>query len=243
MISLYLKMKSNKIIISTFLIFLIIFSQKLFSQADTSKSEIQQFVETSPSYVGGDTARLSFLSSNIIYPKEAFEKPIEGTVYTAFIIEEDGSITDSKIVKDIGGGCGDEVLRVLKIMPKWNPATNNKNEPIRSTYSMSYTFFKTDTVEPSFVGGENARMDFIGKNLIYPYKAKEEGIQGEVFVSFFIEKDGSITNAEIIRDIGGGCGDEVLRVIKLMPRWNPGKIRGKPVKVKYIINTYFILDD
>jgi len=244
-------MKANKIIISAFLISIIIFSQKIFSQTDTTKNEIYKFVENSPSYVGGETARLSFLSSNIIYPAEAVEKLIAGTVYTTFVVEKDGSITDAKIVKDIGGGCGDEVLRVIKLMPKWNPGTNNTKEPVRVQFTMPFKFFRTDKITneifmvvdnpPSFVGDEKSRLNFINENLIYPEEAKEKEIEGKVYITFVIEKDGSINDPMIKRDIGGGCGDEALRIVKLMPKWNPGTQRGGIVRVQYTMPITFKL--
>lgn len=86
---------------------------------------------------------------------------------------------------------------------------------------------------PSFPGGDNARMDFLVKNLVYPKHAREAGIEGTVFVTFVIEKDGIVSNIEIIRGIGGGCDEEAVRVMKLMPKWTPGKQNGKEVRVQY----------
>jgi protein TonB len=94
---------------------------------------------------------------------------------------------------------------------------------------------------PEFPGGEAAMYKFIGKNIEYPRMAKESGISGRVYVTFVVEKDGSVTDVKILRGIGGGCDEEAVRVIKAMPRWNPGKQRGKPVRVQYRMPIKFTL--
>lgn len=94
---------------------------------------------------------------------------------------------------------------------------------------------------PEFPGGEAAMYKFIGKNIEYPRMAKESGISGRVFVTFVVERDGSVTDVQILRGIGGGCDEEAVRVIKKMPNWNPGKQRGKPVRVQYRMPIKFTL--
>lgn len=96
--------------------------------------------------------------------------------------------------------------------------------------------------DPEFPGGMKAMYAFIEKNLVYPEAAKAAGIAGKVYVSFIVEKDGSITNVKILRDIGYGCGDEALRVVKMMPKWIPGKQRGNPVRVQYNLPVVFKLN-
>lgn len=86
---------------------------------------------------------------------------------------------------------------------------------------------------PAFPDGEAAMFGFISKHIDYPDMAKNNGIEGTVYVSFVVEKDGSITNVQVRRDIGGGCGEEAVRVVKMMPNWLPGKQRGVPVRVQF----------
>ncbi|MBN8683567.1 MAG: energy transducer TonB [Chitinophagales bacterium] len=95
---------------------------------------------------------------------------------------------------------------------------------------------------PSFPGGEAAMLQFLDENLKYPALAKENGIQGRVIVRFVVEKDGSLSNTEILRDIGGGCGKEALRLLASMPRWQPGKQRGRAVRVRYTLPLSFRLE-
>jgi periplasmic protein TonB len=95
--------------------------------------------------------------------------------------------------------------------------------------------------QPAFPGGDAALMEYLGKNISYPPMAKESGIQGTVFVQFVVEPDGSVSNAKILRGIGGGCDEEAIRVVRNMPKWKPGRQRGKPVRVYFNLPIRFIL--
>ncbi len=95
---------------------------------------------------------------------------------------------------------------------------------------------------PKFPGGEKALMDYVSNNVKYPEEAKNKNIAGRVFVSFVVEKDGSIGEVKVLRGIGGGCDEEAARVINSMPKWKPGKQKGEAVRVSYQIPIYFKLD-
>ncbi len=106
----------------------------------------------------------------------------------------------------------------------------------------------TDTVifiqveEPAeFIGGTSALQEFIKNNLHYPQQAKEAKVEGLVFVSFVVEKDGSLSNVSIIKDIGYDCGQEVVRMIKSMPKWNPAKENGNVVRQQFNLPISFTL--
>ena len=83
--------------------------------------------------------------------------------------------------------------------------------------------------------------EFIRKNLSYPQEAQDSGIQGRVYVGFAIEKDGSVTDVQILRGIGGGCDEAVIRVVKAFPKWTPGKHQGRAVRCCYSIPISFTL--
>lgn len=96
---------------------------------------------------------------------------------------------------------------------------------------------------PEFRGGADSLYVFLDKNIRYPQYAKDNKIQGNVFVQFVVEKDGTITNPKVLRDIGGGCGEESLRLLSIMPKWKPGKLRGKTVRVQYKLPISFRLKE
>lgn len=95
---------------------------------------------------------------------------------------------------------------------------------------------------PGFDGGEEAMYKWLANNMKYPQVAKENSISGNVVVTFVVEKDGSITGVQVLKDIGGGCGDEAVRVVKSMPRWKPGKQNGVPVRVQFNLPIRFTLE-
>ena len=95
--------------------------------------------------------------------------------------------------------------------------------------------------DPEFPGGLDALSKFIADNIKYPQLAKENNITGRVFVSFVVEKDGRVGQVKILRDIGGGCGNEAVRVVKMMPKWKPGKQRGKAVRTQFNLPVNFDL--
>ncbi len=94
---------------------------------------------------------------------------------------------------------------------------------------------------PGYPGGDAARMKFLQDNIKYPQMARESGIQGTVYVTFVVETDGAVTDVRVLRGIGGGCDEEAIRVINKMPKWNPGKQRGKPVRVQFNMPIKFTL--
>lgn len=94
---------------------------------------------------------------------------------------------------------------------------------------------------PEFPGGNLALMRYLQENIKYPALAKEMGIKGRVFLSFVVEKDGSVTDVQVLRGIGGGCDEEAIRVIESMPRWKPGTQRNHPVRVQFNLPVKFTL--
>jgi len=94
---------------------------------------------------------------------------------------------------------------------------------------------------PTFPGGFDAMMNFISSNIQYPEEALNNGIEGRVVISFVINKKGEIIQPTIKRDIGGGCGQEGLRIVSLMPKWTAGKQSKESVCVSYNLPIKFSL--
>ncbi|MCS6795489.1 MAG: energy transducer TonB [Raineya sp.] len=91
---------------------------------------------------------------------------------------------------------------------------------------------KSAEIMPEPVGGLKAFYDYIKSNLKYPEEAKAKNIQGRVHVTFVVEPDGSLTNIQVTKSLGGGCDEEAIRLIKNAPKWQPGKQNGVPVRVE-----------
>lgn len=96
-------------------------------------------------------------------------------------------------------------------------------------------------IDPEFPGGISALYRFLRDNLVYPEDARNMRIQGKVFVTFIIEKDGSVTHIRVLRPLGYGLDEEVVRVLKIMPRWKPGVQGGLKARVQYNLPVSFKL--
>jgi protein TonB len=96
---------------------------------------------------------------------------------------------------------------------------------------------------PEFNGGAKAWSKYMERNLRYPYQAQEENVQGKVFVSFVVEKDGSVSDVKVLRGLGFGCDEEAIKVIKKSPLWKPGKNKGTPVRVRYNMAINFTISN
>ncbi len=103
------------------------------------------------------------------------------------------------------------------------------------------TIFQVVEEMPSFPGGEAECMKFLSKNIKYPTIAQENGIQGRVILQFVVNKDGSIVDVTVARSVDPYLDKEAIRVVQMMPKWKPGKQRGKPVRVKYTLPVMFRL--
>ena len=103
--------------------------------------------------------------------------------------------------------------------------------------------FQVVEENPEFPGGDAARMKFLSDNVVYPRAAKEANLEGRVVVGFVVEPDGSISNVKILRGKAPSLDDEAIRVAKMMPKWKPGKQRGKAVRVQYQMPITFSLYD
>ncbi len=287
-------------------------------------------------------AMLQYIYQNLKYPAQARDNKIQGTVVIQFIVDTDGSIDEAKIVRDIGGGCGEAALAVVQNMNslnaqdtvitfndityeetvkvvsnniKWRPGYQ-RGEAVKVLYTLPVKYKLTDDVVeeaaseptkepinvveettlvsteelfkvveemPRFPGCEftegtvlekqecakHEMLQYIYKNLKYPAQAREGEIEGIVVIQFIVDTDGSIDDAKIVRDIGGGCGHAALKVVEDMNnmmtedtiivfddatyeetveihandiKWRPGYQDGKAVKVLYTLPVKYKLD-
>ena len=121
--------------------------------------------------------------------------------------------------------------------------TNNLNSKKDSIEAAKKKFTVYSSVEemPHFPDGEEAMLNFLSRNMVYPKEARQKGIQGRVYVTYIVDYTGTLRDIKILRGIGGGCDEEALRVIQLMPQWIPGKKDGVPVNVQFNLPLNFTL--
>ena len=230
-------------------------------QDKPKEDQIFLICEVPPQYPGGVGECMKFLGSNIKYPAEAVAKKLEGRVIVQMIIEKDGSITNTKVVRSVNPLLDQEAMRVIGMMPKWNPG-KQRGQAVRVQYTLPVMFSLNGEIdeiqehqvkmmpdengiyniveEPaSFPGGMANCLKFLSENMKYPEDCKKEGIQGRVIAQFLIDKDGSIKDVKIVRGVHPSLDKESIRVIESMPRWTPGKVKGEPVKTKFTLPVAF----
>lgn len=145
------------------------------------------------------------------------------------VVEDDVKLDDVEIVSSEDDAASAQV-------EAYTPPAVVKEEE-----ESSQQIFTVVETKPEFPGGQGALLQYLAKSIKYPVIAQENGIQGRVSCSFVVNKDGSIVDAEVIRGVDPSLDKEALRVINSMPKWSPGKQRGKPVRVKYTVPVTFRL--
>ena len=127
------------------------------------------------------------------------------------------------------------VFSILAIMATLSINAQSEGTPVEETVY--------DVVEemPQFPGGPSALFEYLSNNLQYPVVAEENGVQGRVIVTFIVEKDGSISNAKVVKVVDPSLDKEAIRLVESMPNWIPGKQNGEPVRVKYTVPVTFRL--
>ena len=208
-------------------------------------------VEEPPTFPGGDSALVAYLKHNLHYPPAEKEKGIQGKVFVGFVIEKDGVVSNVEVKRGIGEECDAEAVRVVKEMPNWEPGKQScivvrmgMVLPISFKIvepPIDTTIYTTVEKMPTFPGGEFKLYEFLAMNIRYPQRAREDGYSGTVYVRFVVEPDGTITNIEVAKGVGGGCSEEAVRVVKMMPNWIPGEAFGKKVRVTYTLPINFRL--
>lgn len=128
------------------------------------------------------------------------------------------------------------------IDPGLSPSGTGTGKPVESAPPADKIFTSVEQV-PEFPGGMAALMKYLSNNIRYPAQAREDNIQGRVVLQFVVDKDGSVTNIVIQRDLPGGCGKEAVRVVSGMPKWKPGRQNNQAVKVYYTLPVTFKLQE
>jgi periplasmic protein TonB len=116
----------------------------------------------------------------------------------------------------------------------------NVNAQEKKTENSDVVFTVVEN-EAEFPGGVEAMNRFMAENIKYPTLAKQKNIEGKVIISFIVEKNGTLSDIRTIKDIGEGCGDEGVRIVKLMPKWKPAKQKGQPVRQQFLLPISFVL--
>ncbi len=139
-------------------------------------------------------------------------------------------------------------IRFVVPVPTAKPAQSESTNAIPSSAGVqnpakdSIPVYKVVERMPSFPEGQAALLRYLDQNLEYPKIAKENGVQGMVVVQMIVERDGTLSNVQVVRGIGAGCDEEATRLVKLMPKWVSGMQRDKAVRVQFNLPIRFKLE-
>ena len=181
-------------------------------------------------------------------PEKVVEQVKSSVKFTAPIIKKDSEVKEEDEIKL------DEVQKSDKAVGAFTVEGNDEvggavlkakediaaPEPPKHVVEETKIFTVVEQM-PMYPGGDAALMGYLRDNIKYPTVAAENGVQGRVVVGFVVERDGSITDVNILRGVDPSLDREVMRVVKSMPRWNPGKQNGSAVRVKYQVPVSFRL--
>lgn len=243
---------------------------QLLPTSQFSQGKYYTVVEKMPRFPGGDEALLEFLAREVNYPSEAREKQLAGRVICSFIVGKDGKIYDVGILRGVHPLLDAEAMRVIRSMPAWTPG-EKRGEKVAVQYTVPVNFsleapgsatgkpvpelekdlfggedpsrpvYRVAEEMPRYPGGDEALLQFIAQHVKYPEDAMKTGRQGRVVCAFIVEADGTMSNIQVIRGIYPSLDQEAMRVLSTFPRWTPGKVKGKPVRVAFTVPITFRL--
>lgn len=251
----------KRILITYFLIVFVIAAK---AQAIDTTKQIFTAVEMEPSFPGGVDRFYRYLQVNIRYPGNALKNRSQGKVFVSFVVEKNGSLTDVKVLRGVSPDIDAEAIRVVNNSPKWKAGIQN-GRPVRVRYNIALNFklpeqqsvpeqrlrdsllnlpadqkiFSAVEKEPQFAGGIEKFYQYLVKNERYPDKARENNIRGKVFLSFVVEKDGSLSDIKVNNPLSPETDAEAIRLLNYSPKWNPGMQNGRPVRVAYTMPITF----
>jgi len=215
-------------------------------------------------YKCAEKSMLNFIYSTIAYPDSARAHGTEGRVILQFVVTKNGRVSDTKILKDIGDGCGEEALRALNMMQEknviWRPGMKD-GQPVSVQYTLPvkfkikeytppppYTIFKGDSIYVEletgveFQGGDDALKIFLATETMYPASGLDSCLMGSMKSDLIIKKDGSVQLLESV-DFSNLGTDFLFEVIKVVPKtegkWTPATYEGKQVSSIYPIRVEF----
>lgn len=157
------------------------------------------------------------------------EPPEAPEITTEFEVVDDNKEIENELHVDMNDNANTQVVEFTPV------------ETTEEVVEKEEEIFVFVEEQPSFPGGDEELYKFLAENIQYPALARENNVEGKVFVQFVVEKNGSITQVKLVKDIGSGCGQEAMRVVKSMPKWKPGKQRGTAVRSQFTLPIRFKL--
>lgn len=212
-------------------------------------------VEKMPRFEGGDINTFQkWVISEIELPAELNADSVSGRVVVSFVVNKEGSVEQVKALSSQDARLTAAVIKTVERSPHWEPG-RHKDVPVAVQQFLSVTFRVVATpidpddeiflevgVMPKFRGKSLYHFsEWVASMVVYPDFALKNNIEGNVIVSFVVEKDGAVSTVEIVSSSYNIFNDEAIRVVRRSPKWTPGMKDGEPVRVKFMIPINFML--
>jgi TonB family protein len=205
-----------------------------------------------PTFQGGDLlAFQEWVASTVKYPAEASNRKVEGWVSVNYTINTDGSISNIASGLPVNSLLSDEVIRVIKSSPKWEPPKNkDTGKPFNSSVTLKFILpdqiikdapFVVVEQMPMHEGGDMELLNFIKNNTNYPEEAKAKKTEGTVIIRFIISTEGKAEGVTVLKGVDPLLDAEALRIGYMLTRFKPGMQGGKPVNVWFMVPVNFSL--
>ncbi len=243
----------KSVLLTFFTILITSFLFRATAQQTPSEEKIYVTAEQMPEFVGGQDSMMAYIARNVRYPQEALSNRQEGVAIISFVVNSSGKTTQPQVLKSAAPSLDAEAIRIINGMPLWKPGKQNGNAvAVRFTLPVRFQFAPeaaekqvTDSLalknleQPVYPGGEAAMLKFLAKNIKYPIEAQQNKIEGLSVITFVVDQNGGLGTFRVLKALGYGTDQEAIRVLQRMPKWIPGKVDGKPVKVRFTLPVRF----
>lgn len=230
------------------LLCLLFFSVNGYSQKEPVDFAMAKSVcEQMPKFMGDTNINrfTKWVMEHISYPAELYKEDIQGRVTAEFIVETDGTIANVNILKSAHPLLSNEVVRILKLSPKWTPAVaKGENVRVKFTFPIVFAIRKNRTEgeqikHATFEGSSsNEFANWIIQNLNIPDNLKN--IEGKITVGFAVTEDGSVKNVRILKGLNSQIDELVVKTVNNSPKWEPAIKDNKPVTITYAITIVLV---
>ncbi|WP_181248503.1 energy transducer TonB [Flavobacterium magnum] len=210
---------------------------------EATDEKIYSGVDIAPQFPGGMQKFYGYVANNFMVPED-LESP--GTIFVSFVVEKDGSLTDIKVLRDLGHGTAEQTKALMEKSPKWTPGTQN-GKAVRVQYSLPIKIMVDDDKvyeNPEIKADYPGTLKAFYKELQGKFRVpKRFHGNGEIVAEFIVEKDGSISGLEIKKDnMGGDAAKQVTEMLLNGPSWKPATQGDMPVRSRYVFPVKIVVE-
>ncbi|EON78195.1 TonB family protein [Lunatimonas lonarensis] len=210
-------------------------AMRLPAPSSIADDEVFEVVESMPVPAGGMEGWNNYVSENLKYPERAKQGNVQGTVYVVFVVDREGNVTNPEILRGIGAGCDEEALRLVQNSPRWTPGIQSgqlANVQIRIPirFKLPDSLGTNSSFDELVALNQDRQLERIvptdefnkhlQKNLKYPTAARQTNTTGTVLTKLVFDKNGKITDYEVVKGISEELNEEAIRYFKNAPNWN-----------------------